>query len=312
MKTGAWVAAILALAATAWAAPMRVALVDFDDATGQSSDGMLGGAVAPGALAAKGALVLGRQIAGDPAFTLIDRRDFTSAITSQPLTDAGRPTTARPSVLHAAQALRADAILRGTLLSFSTGKQLVSQGGHQADLSTVTLRVALEAQDVTDGSVIAIADGAAQFTVRQTDMLQTQLSEDEVLGLLERAVGDAYAEMKATVQSWQAARAGRPTVTLAVTTDADPALVEIDGILVGSTPLQDYQVYQGDHVIRVGKPGYYDLTKRVLFAQDTAIHVPMLKIELSADELAEVLKTIRMHVFAGEPGFIINEIRTAE
>lgn len=294
------------------AAPLRVALLDFEDETGQSSDALLGGAIAPGSLAAKGALVLGKQLAPDPAFNLIDRRDFTTAIASQDLTDAGQPTTAKPSVLHAAQALRADAIIRGSILSFSAGKQLVNQGGHRADLSTLTLRVSLEAQDVIDGSVIALSDGAAQFTVRQTDMLQTVLSEDEVLGLLDQAVGEAYAEVRDSLESWQVARAERPKVQLFVKTDADPALVEIDGILVGSSPLEGYAVYKGDHVIRIGKPGYYDMTKRILFEQDTSIEVPMLKVQLSADEMAEVLKTIRLSVFAGEPGFIINAIHTTQ
>ena len=301
---------VLMVGATVSAAPIRVALLDFNDETGQRGDALLGGAIAPGALAAKGALLLGMELAPDPTFSLIDRRDFTSQISNQNLTDAGTRTDIRPSVLHAAQALRADAVIRGSILSFSTGKQMVNQGGHQADLSTITLRVALEALDVIDGSVIALVDGAARMKVRQTAQLSTQLSEDEVLGLLDQAIHEAYGRVRDSIRTWQGFRASRPKVQLSVSTDADPALVEIDGILVGSTPLDGHEIYQGDHVIRIGKPGYYDLTKRIVFDQDLSISVPMLKVELSADELAEVLKTIRLHIFQGEPGFILNTIQT--
>ena len=310
MRTGACAVSILMIGATVSAAPIRVALLDFNDETGQRGDALLGGAIAPGALAGKGALLLGKELAPDPTFSLIDRRDFTSQIANQSLTDAGTPTDARPSVLHAAQALRADAVIRGSILSFSTSKQMVNQGGHKADLSTVTLRVALEALDVIDGSVIALEDGVARMKIRQTAQLSTQLSEDEILGLLEQALQEAYGGVRDSMRTWQVAQASRPKVQLSVSTDADPALVEIDGILIGSTPLEGYEIYRGDHVIRIGKPGYYDLTKRIVFEQDMSITVPMLKVELSADEMAEVLKTIRLHVFQGEPGFIINTIQT--
>jgi hypothetical protein len=313
MKKWAICAAMgLGLVGSVGAAPLRVALVDFEDQTGMGSDALLGGTLAPGALADKGALLLGKRMAASPAISLIDRRDFTRQIEQQPLTDAGVPTTVRPSVLHAAQALRADAVVRGSILSFSTGKQIINQGGYSAELAQVTMRVALEAQNAVDGAVIAIADGAAQIRLRQTDAVQTVLSEDEVLGLMEQAIDETFVQIEQNLVAWQAAAAARPTIRLSVKTDADPALVEIDGILVGTTPMDGHEVYVGDHVLRVGKPGYYDLTKRILFEQDTAIEVPMLKTELSADELAEVLKTIRMHAFVGEPGMIINTIRDAD
>lgn len=298
----------LAWFAAAFAAPMRVALVDFEDESGLSSDPRLGGAIEPGALARKGALLLGKRIAANPDVALIDRRDFTRQLTTPlpPLADGEE--RAMPSVIHAAQALRADTIIRGSILSFSTGKQVIRQGGHAADISRVTLRVSLEAMSALDGEVIAIADAAAQIPIRQTPEVETFLSEDEVLGLMEEAIGDSYAQIGRDLAAWQAAREARPTVRLTVTTDADPALVEIDGILVGTSPLTDYAIYQGDHVLRIGKPGYRDLTKRILFEQDTAIEVPMLKTQLNADEAAEVLKTIRLHVFQGEPGLVIHNI----
>ncbi len=53
------------LAMTAEAAPLRVALVDFEDQAGMEADARLGGAIIPGALAEKGALLLGKRLAAN-------------------------------------------------------------------------------------------------------------------------------------------------------------------------------------------------------------------------------------------------------
>ena len=102
----------------------------------------------------------------------------------------------------------------------------------------------------------------------------------------------------------------RPTVKLAVKTDADPALIEIDGVLVGSSPLENFEVYKGDHVITIGKPGYQDITKRILFEKDTSVTAPMFKTQLNADQIKEILEKSRLNGFFGniEPGLIINTI----
>lgn len=45
--------------------------------------------------------------------------------------------------------------------------------------------------------------------------------------------------------------------------------------------------------------------QHTFFEQDTAIEILILKIHLDADEAAEALKAIRLHVFQGEPGCVI-------
>ena len=111
----------VALTGTVWAAePMRVAVMDFDDQTGQRADAKLGGSVAPAALTAKGAFLVGQKLLGQKEFTLIDRRDFIAQMEQEQPTNQGKKTAARPTFIHAAQALRADAVLRGSLMSLST------------------------------------------------------------------------------------------------------------------------------------------------------------------------------------------------
>ncbi len=87
-------------------------------------------------------------------------------------------------------------------------------------------------------------------------------------------------------------------------------MVEIDGILIGTTPIENFEIYKGDHVLTIGKPGYRDITKRILFESDARVEVPMLRTELTADELKEVLESMRMHVFLGEPGLVIHQLNT--
>lgn len=287
------------------AQPARVAVVDFDDQTGAKPDAALGGAVSSAALAQKGVFVLGQRLLGREAFTLIDRRDFITQMEKLHPTDAGKPTPIRPSFLQAAQALRADVVLRGAIQGFSVGKESVNQGGHQADFSTLSLRVGVEALDPHDGAVIAMASGTAQTKVRQTQSLQTTLGEEEVLTLMEKAVDVALPQVEAALSKRMEAQKNRPVVKLNIKTSADPAMVEIDGILVGTTPIEGLEVYKGDHVLTVGKPGHRDITKRILFEQDSKIDVPMMRTELSADEVKEILEKGRLNMILGDPGITI-------
>ncbi len=288
--------------------PLRVAVLEFEDQTGMRSDARLGGTMDRGSLAERGVFMLGKHLLNQDGFVLIDRRDFLQQMERQRLFDDGRPTPTKPSFLHVAQALRADAVLRGNLISFSPGTRTVNQGGYRSELSTLSVRVSLEALDAVDGAVIAVADGGAQMQVRQTAFLQTELGESEILDLLDEAVANAVPQLERTLMDRAEAQRNRPTVQISVETTADPALVEINGILVGSTPLENFEVYVGDHILTIGKPGYRDITKRILFEHDARIEVPMLRTELTADELKEVLESMRIHAFLGEPGLVIHRV----
>lgn len=309
MKKHMMAAVLMMMPALAgWAQPVKVAVLDFEDRTGQASDALLGGAIKSGALADKGLDLLGRQLLEAETFVLVDRRDFINQIEQLQPTDSGAPTPTKPSFLHAAQALNMDVVLRGSLLSFSPGKQVVRQGGYETEFVTLSLRVSVEAVDPVDGTVIAMADGAAAGQFRQTAEHFTTLSEDDALGLLDKAVAQTVPVLKSKLEQRQAAQAARPRVKISVKSSADPALVEIDGILVGSTPLEGFEVYQGDHVLTVGKPGYRDITKRILLEQDSAIEVPMMRTEMSAEEWKDILEKVRMNVVIGEPGIVITPL----
>jgi hypothetical protein len=301
--------ASVALTGVALAAePMRVAVMDFDDQTGQRADAKLGGAVAPSALVAKGAFLVGQKLLGNQEFTLIDRRDFIAQMEKERPTNQGKPTAARPTFIHAAQALRADAVLRGSLMSLSTGKETINLGGNRTEFNALSVRVGLEALNPVDGAVIAMSSGSAQTRVRQTAAQSTELSEDDVLGLMEKAIDDALPKLKTALTQAQLAQQARPKIKISVKTTADPALVEVDGILIGTTPLVNAEIFKGDHVLTIGKAGYRDMSKRILFEKDASIEVPMIRTELSAEEIKQIYEKARLNIFQGEPGLIINTI----
>ncbi len=286
--------------------PTRVAVLEFQDQTGMKADALQGGGIAPGAMAEKGVFVLGKTLANRPGFTLIDRRDLMEQMDKLKPMDQGEKTPTKPSFLQAAQLLRADVVLRGSILSLSSGKQMVNQGGYQADLSTLSVRIGLEALDAVDGSVIAASDGVARHSVRQTANVQTQLGEDDILMLMEKAVSEAVPAMEKALSARAEQQKQRPTIKLAIKTDADPALVEIDGVLVGSSPVEEIEVYQGDHVLTISKPGYQQVTKRILFEKDARIEAPMLREQMTADEWAKIYEKASLKIIKADPGVIVN------
>lgn len=289
-------------------AQVSVALLDFTNDTGQRPDMLLGGAVNPDALTRKGAPILGKRLLDLPGFRLIDRREFLAQMEKAQPSDNGQPTAARPSFLRAAQALNADVVVRGSLQSLSTRKESVNQGGHQAEFTRLALRLALEALDTHDGAVIAIAEGSATESIRQTESVKTELGEEDLVALLDQAVGAALPRLKDALVQRRAADAVRARVKLAISSSADPAIVEVDGIMVGTTPIEGLEVYKGDHVLTVGKPGYRDVTKRILFERDSKIEVPLFRAELNAEEMKAVMEKMRLSVVVGEPGIVVTPL----
>ena len=138
------------------------------------------------------------------------------------------------------------------------------------------------------------------------DSLQTLLSEDDVLMLMEKSVGEAVPALEKALTARAEAQKQRPTIKLAIKTDADPALVEIDGVLVGSTPIEQIDVYKGDHVLTVSKPGYQQITKRIQFDDSARIDVPMLREQMTAEEWAKIYEKASLKIIKADPGVIVN------
>jgi len=292
------------------AAPVRVVILDFEDDTGMASDAKLGGKIDTGALAKKGAYLMMKDLIGNADFKVVDQRDFMAQMSKLKLKDEGSATSLKPAYLDAARALNADILLRGAIMSFSTGKQKINQGGWQTEVANVSMSVSVQAQDVTDGSVIAMGIGNASQQFRQTAATQTELSEDDVLGLMDKALGKALPDVTTRVNAKMAELAKRQKIKVSFKTTEDPAMVEIDGVLVGTTPIEDMDIYKGEHLLHISRPGYESITKRVNLTNNAKIMVPMLRTDLTADERKEILKSadLKAYLMDGKPDLLIQEI----
>jgi len=309
MKSMGLICVLAVATAVSAAEPLRVALMDFDNQASAVANVAIVGGVTPKALAEKGVSALGAVLANDVAYVLIDRRDFMNQIQSLAMGDNDKQTAVKPSFLRAAQAVNADIVLRGSLLSYSPGKK-VEFG---TEFYTLTVRTALQALDTHDGAVIAMVEGSANRSFRQTDIEQTVIGEDELFQLLSASLAKATPALSEKLQARLAQQNSRPKVKLSVRSGpTDPATVEIDGMLIGTTPLKDFQVYAGDHTLRIGKAGYRDVSKQILLKVDTDIEVPLFRSKLNAEEMKEVLNKANVNVMMGsggvEPAWIINTI----
>jgi hypothetical protein len=295
----------LAMVGAAGAAeePLRVAVLAFENQASSIPASVPTDAVSNEALAEKGVFLLNKKLSGAEGFRLVDRRDFFAQMEKQAVVE-GQPM---PSFLRAAQQVQADVVLRGSLLAVSSSRSSVHQGGYKAFLDDFSVRVGLEALDTRDGSVLAAADGVASRRFRQTDNMTSVIGEDDVLQLMEGALEDTLPAMREALARRAEELRAKPTARLTIATSDDPALLEIDGMLIGSTPVTDFVLYQGDHTLTIDKPGYRKVSKRILVEQDTRIEVPMLRTELTADEVKDVLDKAKVSVFSGaEPALIIH------
>jgi hypothetical protein len=279
----ALVTAVL-LAQGAFAGSFRAVVLDFEDQTGSKPDPLLGGNISTAALATKGPMLLAQQLLDNDAFILVDRRDFTRTYEKQ-----GTVDNPKPSVIHAAQILGADVILRGSLQSFSTSKRTVKQGGYTVEMVNLGMRIGIEALDAVDGALVAVVDGEASRQIRQTNTDKTEIGETDILKVMEEALAASVPELEQRLEKRRNKQLAQPRINIEVATSEDPAMIEIDGILVGTSPFKDHEIYKGDHVLRVTKPGYRTIEKRINFTKSAAIEIPMLRVELSADEMKEIL-----------------------
>lgn len=288
------------------AAPLRVALLDTEDLTGQKADPVTG-SLQPGAIAQKGAPLIGKLILKSGVFNIIDRRDFTTRLDQFRGPDSPNRLD-NSNALQAARALRADAILKSAVLSLSAENRTINQGGYNVQFKNLTMRVMVEILDSTDGSIIGMADGTASREFRITEADVTTLGEENILQLFESAAAKAIPEIEQVIAKRMEKNAEKSRVTISVKTLADPAMVEIDGMLVGTTPMDKMEVYPGDHMISITKPGYQAISKRVLVQKDTSLTVPMLRNELTMEELKEISKDMSLNRIAVmQPAWIMEQ-----
>jgi hypothetical protein len=277
----------------------KVAVLEFENQATSSNAAEILGNINANMIAQKGIYALSSSIGNNQDFRLIDRHDFLREIAQ--LKSATQTKKEPVSYLKAAQSLNADAVIKGALISLAPGTEIITQGGYKTRFVSLSLRVMIQALDTIDGTVIAVGEGSASRKFRQSHAKQTRLSEDQVFELLKQAVNQAVGSVNDILNTRLAHQDKQKKVLLSVKTDSDPAIVEIDGMVIGTTPLNGFKLYAGDHKLTVGKAGYRDVNKYILINTNTAIEIPLLKTELDAEELKDVLENMRMDVLIGVP-----------
>ena len=207
------------VAASSMAALPRVVVMDFEAETGVTEKNELLGGMTAEELVKKGAYLLNAELVSSEMFSVVDRRDFKAKMAS----DNEEVT---PSYIHAAQQLRADAVIRGVLMSFSVGSQVQSQAGKTAEWVTFGMTVMLQVQDPLDGSVINVAEGKSHFQLRQTKAQKTTMSEDDILQMFRDAIRQASQDTLNALETRLKKLAERERATLTVRATEDPALVK--------------------------------------------------------------------------------------
>lgn len=299
------------ISAAVQAADIRIAVLDFENLSANGEQQEYRFTVPSGNLEKKCTLILSEKISAAASTAVIDRRDFMDKIAAS---DSGKQASSRaePSFIHAAQMLRADAVLRGSILSLSSGTRKVnpSKEGKPVNFISFSVRVIVQAIDPVDGTVMASAQGKNVTDIRQTEAEQTVLGEEDLLSMLDNAIVDAVNSMLKQLPEKVSAKAARERVSLSVDTTDNPCMVEIDGILVGTTPVREIQVYRGDHLISVTRPNYTTVTKNLMLESSVSITVPMFRTDLTAEERIEILKGPNMKIFmtGGRPDILIQSL----
>lgn len=279
----------------------RIAVLDFVNEATLPPDTTLAGGVHPADLARKGAYELTAQLVKNDAYNVVDRRDITSKL---------KDGEAAPSFIHAAQTLRADAVLRGVLLSFSTERNSYTRGERAVDLLELSVTVMVQALDAIDGTVLAASRGSASSEFRRTANTETQLGETALMELLGDALESAVKDIDKDLSKRLKSRAERERVDISIASTEDPAIVEIDGVVVGSTPLEGLQVYKGDHTLVISRPGYVTMRKRLALDGPLKLTAPMLRTEITAEERLKILSGAEMKMFLtnGQPDVWIQNL----
>lgn len=296
----------LCLSTTAYARPVRVIMLDFADETGGAADPSLTGNLNVKIFAEKGPYFLQQSLLSSPEFTLIDRRDFVRQIESLQLRDGSDPvpdtffatqerrTSLSPTFFNAARSLQGDALIRGSLLALSTSKEKINQAGYTAEFITLNLRVMLQALDTVNGGVMAVEEGKASRKFRQTASVQTEIGEDVLLDLYQEAIAAAIPGIEKQLKGKLNAA---DKIKIWIATSADPAMIELDGILLGSSPVEGVTVLPGDHTLTVTRPGYETITKKLMLENSMKITVPMISNQLSAEERKEALSNMNLRLW---------------
>ncbi len=194
---------------------------------------------------------------------------------------ADEPTQAA-SALRLAQMMNADYLVFASLVSMGENKTSVQAYGQSQQQTVTTLRLALRVLEGGDGAQLYGDVIAVSEKIAQTANIQVQAG-DQVNSLLDRGAVELAGRVQGSMAKIEAAKpAPTALANVTVSTTAEGATVEVDGVAVGSAP-GAFQLRPGVHRMRVVKEGYATWEKSVNVVDGQTFNVAM---EMSAEGLA--------------------------
>ena len=194
---------------------------------------------------------------------------------------ADEPTQAA-SALRLAQMMNADYLVFASLVSMGENRTSVQAYGQSQQQTVTTLRVALRVLEGGDGAQLYGDVIAVNEKIAQNANIQVQAG-DQLNSLLDRGAVELAGRVQGSMAKIEAAKpAPKALANVTVTTTAEGATVEVDGVAVGTAP-GAFQLRPGVHRMRVAKEGYATWEKSVNVADGQVFNVAM---ELSAEGLA--------------------------
>ncbi len=194
---------------------------------------------------------------------------------------ADEPTQAA-SALRLAQMMNADYLVFASLVSMGENKTSVQAYGQTQQQTVTTLRLALRVLEGGDGAQLYGDVIAVSEKVAQNANIQVQAG-DQVNSLLDRGAVELAGRVQGSMAKIEEAKpAPKALASVTVTSTAEGATVEVDGVAVGSAP-GVFQLRPGVHRMRVAKEGYATWEKSVNVVDGQTFNVAM---EMSAEGLA--------------------------
>ena len=194
---------------------------------------------------------------------------------------ADEPTQAA-SALRLAQMMNADYLVFASLVSMGENTTSIQAYGQTQQQAVTTLRMALRVLEGGDGAQLYGDIIAVSEKIAQNANIQVQAG-DQVNSLLDRGAVELAGRVQGSMAKIEAAKpAPKALANVTVTTTAEGATVEVDGVAVGSAP-GAFQLRPGVHRMRVAKEGYATWEKSVNVVDGQTFNIAM---ELSAEGLA--------------------------
>lgn len=241
---------LIGLSALAGAEPRRVAVVDFDDRTGQGLAGI-------GDTAGE---ILGISLAKSGLFEVVERAKLDRIMEEHALSVSGLVDSEK-NMLALGKLLNANSIITGSVLEFSKRVQTITAYNVTTTKAVFHLEVSVKELEINTAKICFadIFDADHEVLVTgNTSLTMTEITRQ----LLKLALAKAAEAMVAAEKVRNQPVATEAEVMVAFGSDPDGCDVVIDGIYVGATPL-DVPVKEGVHLIKISRSGYIPWENKV-------------------------------------------------